>query len=345
MLNTDLEVDGKYPPVVEAFRQRILVADSILFASPEYNYSVTGIKHSKFETTLHCKLMEGCLPCWVRNSNQFGTFSCVRQCQCQVLNTVDGLVCSPNFGFHPINLVTSLLTGPLKNAIDWASRSPNVFANKAAAIVSVAGSLGGARAQYHYRQIGVYLDLHFINKPEFFLNAYESPAKFDSDGNLIDPASKKRMKKVLLALQAFTLQLQGCNFNLSTTSEFPRRIGRLSEEGHGLTPCTEGSLAPPFPASKRYKLGRTSETYDWYDLETCNNERSVLSQFQDEHFRLKNKRYTPNARERMYKFGLVASWVFFLIVIMLNYRVNSIEDACCKRNVFSRSLDLWVAYS
>ncbi|XP_040965934.1 uncharacterized protein [Gossypium hirsutum] len=36
MLNTDLEVDGKYPPVVEAFRQRILVADSILFASPDY---------------------------------------------------------------------------------------------------------------------------------------------------------------------------------------------------------------------------------------------------------------------------------------------------------------------
>ncbi|KAG4110203.1 hypothetical protein ERO13_D13G034566v2 [Gossypium hirsutum] len=38
MLNTDLEVDGKYPPVVEAFRQRILVADSILFASPDYWY-------------------------------------------------------------------------------------------------------------------------------------------------------------------------------------------------------------------------------------------------------------------------------------------------------------------
>ncbi|KAH1030749.1 hypothetical protein J1N35_042923 [Gossypium stocksii] len=38
MLNTDLEVDGKYPPVVEAFRQRILVADSILFASPDHWY-------------------------------------------------------------------------------------------------------------------------------------------------------------------------------------------------------------------------------------------------------------------------------------------------------------------
>lgn len=45
MLNTDLEVDGTYPPVVEAFRKKILEADSILFASPEYNYSVTGNKH------------------------------------------------------------------------------------------------------------------------------------------------------------------------------------------------------------------------------------------------------------------------------------------------------------
>lgn len=42
MLNTDLEDKGTYPPEVEAFRQRILAADSILFASPEYNYSLTG---------------------------------------------------------------------------------------------------------------------------------------------------------------------------------------------------------------------------------------------------------------------------------------------------------------
>jgi len=41
MINTDLEVDGRYPPVVEAFRQKILEADAILFGCPEYNYSVT----------------------------------------------------------------------------------------------------------------------------------------------------------------------------------------------------------------------------------------------------------------------------------------------------------------
>ena len=46
MLNTDLEVDGTYPPAVEAFRRKILEADSILFASPEYNYSVTGTSSS-----------------------------------------------------------------------------------------------------------------------------------------------------------------------------------------------------------------------------------------------------------------------------------------------------------
>ncbi|XVF00236.1 hypothetical protein REPUB_Repub03eG0267500 [Reevesia pubescens] len=140
MLNTDLEVDGKYPPIVEAFRQKILEADSILFASPEYNYSVTG---------------------------------------------------------------------PLKNAIDWGSRAPNVWADKAAAIVSAGGSFGGARSHYHLRQIGIFLDLHFINKPEFYLNAFQPPAKFDSDGNLIDPASKEKIKEVLLSLQAFTLRLQG----------------------------------------------------------------------------------------------------------------------------------------
>ena len=45
MLNTDLEVNGTFPPVVQAFRQKILQADSVLFASPEYNFSVTGMAH------------------------------------------------------------------------------------------------------------------------------------------------------------------------------------------------------------------------------------------------------------------------------------------------------------
>ncbi|RDX75714.1 NADPH:quinone oxidoreductase [Mucuna pruriens] len=142
LLNTDLEINGTYPPEVETFRQKILAADSILFASPEYNYSVAG---------------------------------------------------------------------PLKNAIDWASRSPNVWADKPAAIVSAGGGFGGGRSQYHLRQIGVFLDLHFINKPEFFINAFQPPAKFNSDGDLIDEDAKIRLKEILLSLRAFTLRLQGKN--------------------------------------------------------------------------------------------------------------------------------------
>ncbi|KAJ9190560.1 hypothetical protein P3X46_001747 [Hevea brasiliensis] len=139
LLNTDLIVNGTYPTVVEAFRQQILNADSVLFASPENNYS---------------------------------------------------------------------LTAPLKNAIDWASLAPNCWGDKAAAVVSAGGGFGGGRSQYHLRQIGVYLDLHFINKPEFFLNVFQPPAKFDDDGNLIDAEAKQRLKEILVALRDFTLRLQ-----------------------------------------------------------------------------------------------------------------------------------------
>jgi NAD(P)H-dependent FMN reductase len=100
----------------------------------------------------------------------------------------------------------------LKNAIDWASRPPNVWAGKAAAIVSAGGETsGGGRSHYHLRQVGVYIDLHFINKPEFFLKAFAPPAKFNEDGDLIDEEAKDKLKQVLLSLQAFTLKLQGKN--------------------------------------------------------------------------------------------------------------------------------------
>lgn len=101
-----------------------------------------------------------------------------------------------------------MLLAPLKNALDWASRPPNAWADKPAAIISAGGGLGGSLAQFHLRQAGVFLDLHFINKPFFYLNAFQQPAKFDSEGNLIDADAEERIKKVLLALQAFTIRLK-----------------------------------------------------------------------------------------------------------------------------------------
>jgi len=88
----------------------------------------------------------------------------------------------------------------LKNAIDWASRAPNneLFAGKHAAIVGAGGGMGTSRAQYHLRQVCVYLDLHIINKPEVFINAFKG--SFDELGNLIGEKEQELVRKQLHAL-------------------------------------------------------------------------------------------------------------------------------------------------
>lgn len=60
-LNTDLEIDGTYPPEVEAFRHKILAADSILFASPEYNYSLTGTYYLPFFSLFPSQFISTCI--------------------------------------------------------------------------------------------------------------------------------------------------------------------------------------------------------------------------------------------------------------------------------------------
>src|SRR5437588_8330379 len=68
------------------------------------------------------------------------------------------------------------IPGVLKNAIDWASRPPDQpLAGKPAAVMGASqGTTGTVRAQYHLRQIGVFVDLRFINRPEVMIaNAQE----------------------------------------------------------------------------------------------------------------------------------------------------------------------------
>lgn len=119
------------------------------------------------------------------------------------IRQADGiLIASPEYNYS--------LSGPLKNAIDWGARPPNIWGRKSAALVSAAGGSGGNRQQQHVRQIGVFLDLHFINKPEFYLRRpAQAPAKVNRDGNLIDIKTREKLKDVLLSLYAFTLRLHG----------------------------------------------------------------------------------------------------------------------------------------
>ena len=78
------------------------------------------------------------------------------------------------------------LAPALKNILDWASREPDnaLLAGKPVAIMGAGGGMGTSRAQYHLRQVCVFLDLRPLNKPEVFANAFAGG--FDADGNLID---------------------------------------------------------------------------------------------------------------------------------------------------------------
>jgi chromate reductase len=92
------------------------------------------------------------------------------------------------------------IPGVLKNAIDWISRHPlKPFAGKKAAIIGASpGRLGTARAQYHLRQVAVFLDLRIINRPEIMVG--EAHNKFGPDGRLNDPVTVEMLKKVALSL-------------------------------------------------------------------------------------------------------------------------------------------------
>lgn len=99
--------------------------------------------------------------------------------------------------------------GVLKNAIDWASRpyGDNSFEGKPVAIMSAStGMLGGARAQYHLRQIFVFLDMHPVNRPEVIVTF--AGQKIDEQGRLTDETTKKIMKQLLEALVAWTKRLK-----------------------------------------------------------------------------------------------------------------------------------------
>jgi chromate reductase len=138
MYNDDVRLAG-YPPVVQAFRSAIAASDAILFASPEYNYSISGV---------------------------------------------------------------------LKNAIDWASRAPNMpFDGRTAAVIGASGgALGTARSQRDLRWIMSGLNVHFVNLPHVYIGS--AAQKFDAAGKLTDQAARDLIKELLVNLRDLTLKLR-----------------------------------------------------------------------------------------------------------------------------------------
>ena len=100
------------------------------------------------------------------------------------------------------------LAPALKNILDWASREPDnaLLAGKPVAILGAGGGMGTSRAQYHLRQVCVYLDLHPLNKPEVFANAFAG--SFDDNGDLRDERLHGLVAEQMQALAAWTLRLR-----------------------------------------------------------------------------------------------------------------------------------------
>ena len=128
--NDDVREHG-LPVSVKLLREKIAAADALVIASPEYNYSMSGV---------------------------------------------------------------------LKNAIDWVSRPPGQpFDGKPIALFGATpGGVGTSRAQYHLRQVFVYLNGLVMNKPELMISS--APAKFDADGKLIDSVTAEQISQMLTAL-------------------------------------------------------------------------------------------------------------------------------------------------
>lgn len=97
------------------------------------------------------------------------------------------------------------LSGSLKNAIDWLSRmNPQPFAGKPATIVGASpGNAGTARMQYHLRQIGVFLDLRFLNKPEVMIAGVFDKVK---EGRIIDEPTIEFLRSHAERFNAFVQQ-------------------------------------------------------------------------------------------------------------------------------------------
>lgn len=92
------------------------------------------------------------------------------------------------------------IPGVLKNAIDWASRPPEQpFDGKPVALIGATpGGLGTSRAQYHLRQVFIYLNGQVLNRPEVFISG--APSKFDAGGKLTDAGTAENLGKMLAAL-------------------------------------------------------------------------------------------------------------------------------------------------
>lgn len=98
----------------------------------------------------------------------------------------------------------SSISGALKNALDWASRSPEApFTSKPVAIMGAStGVFGTARAQIQLRQVLTHMGAFVLPKPEVMVaRANEA---FDDQGRLVNETTRGFLRDLLAALADWT---------------------------------------------------------------------------------------------------------------------------------------------
>lgn len=115
----------------------------------------------------------------------------------EAIRAADGVVIvTPEYNYS--------VPGGLKNAIDWISRLPDQpLAGKPVLIQTCSmGAIGGARCQYHLRQILVFLDAIVMNKPEFMGGVIQN--KVDPQtGEVVDQSTLDHLTGQLTAFAGF----------------------------------------------------------------------------------------------------------------------------------------------
>jgi chromate reductase, NAD(P)H dehydrogenase (quinone) len=93
------------------------------------------------------------------------------------------------------------IPGVLKNFIDWTSRpyGKSAWAGKVVGVTGASGgAIGTALAQYHLKQILLYLDAHVLGQPELYVN--NAGQKIGEHGALTDAGTKEHIVKFWGAL-------------------------------------------------------------------------------------------------------------------------------------------------
>lgn len=98
----------------------------------------------------------------------------------------------------------SSISGALKNALDWVSRSPQPpLAGKPVALIGAStGLFGTARAQVQLRQVLTHLGALVLSKPEVMVP--KAQEVFDENGRLTSESTRRFLQDLLIKLAVWT---------------------------------------------------------------------------------------------------------------------------------------------